>query len=293
MLNNITNYTNLISNRKVRTLLDATDLFTIGVRDANFYGNYQPALITANDLVNSVASLLPPAAAAWGSISGNINTQGDLISLLNAKQDTITLTTTGSSGAATLIGSTLNIPNYAGSTLPAWLEYNATDLTIWNNGKGNISSNTSFGITAFGNNTTGFGNSTYGISALSSNTVGINNTSIGGYSLLNNTTGSSNVAIGGGASITNTLGNSNVVIGYGAGSGTIGNGNTVIGTNSFANNFSGCVLIGANAALPTANNQFVVGSTVTNAGTVAAEVNTSTNVWNVVINGVARKILLA
>ena len=266
MLNNITNYTNLISNRKVRTLLDATDLFTIGVRDANFYGNYQPALITANDLVNSVASLLPAP---------------------------ITLTTTGSSGAATLIGSTLNIPNYAGSTLPAWLEYNATDLTIWNNGKGNISSNTSFGITAFGNNTTGFGNSTYGISALSSNTVGINNTSIGGYSLLNNTTGSSNVAIGGGASITNTLGNSNVVIGYGAGSGTIGNGNTVIGTNSFANNFSGCVLIGANAALPTANNQFVVGSTVTNAGTVAAEVNTSTNVWNVVINGVARKILLA
>lgn len=31
----------------------------------------------------------------------------------NAKQDAITLTTTGSSGAATLIGDTLNIPNYA------------------------------------------------------------------------------------------------------------------------------------------------------------------------------------
>jgi len=29
--------------------------------------------------------------------------------------------------------------------LPAWLESNATDLTIWNNGQGNIATNTSFG----------------------------------------------------------------------------------------------------------------------------------------------------
>lgn len=33
---------------------------------------------------------------------------------LNTKQDTITLTTTGTSGAATLIGATLNIPQYGG-----------------------------------------------------------------------------------------------------------------------------------------------------------------------------------
>jgi hypothetical protein len=35
-------------------------------------------------------------------------------SVFNAKQNAITLTTTGSSGASTLVGSTLNIPNYAG-----------------------------------------------------------------------------------------------------------------------------------------------------------------------------------
>lgn len=34
--------------------------------------------------------------------------------VFKAKQDAITLTTTGSSGAATLVGATLNIPNYAG-----------------------------------------------------------------------------------------------------------------------------------------------------------------------------------
>jgi hypothetical protein len=33
---------------------------------------------------------------------------------LNTKQDTITLTTAGTSGAATLIGATLNIPQYGG-----------------------------------------------------------------------------------------------------------------------------------------------------------------------------------
>ena len=38
----------------------------------------------------------------------------NLITDLAGKQGTITLTTTGSSGAATLIGNTLNIPNYAG-----------------------------------------------------------------------------------------------------------------------------------------------------------------------------------
>ena len=36
---------------------------------------------------------------------------------LNTKQDTITLTTTGTSGAATLIGATLNIPQYSGGTV--------------------------------------------------------------------------------------------------------------------------------------------------------------------------------
>lgn len=36
---------------------------------------------------------------------------------LNTKQDTITLTTTGTSGAATLTGATLNIPQYGGGSV--------------------------------------------------------------------------------------------------------------------------------------------------------------------------------
>ena len=53
---------------------------------------------------------------------GNVDNTSDLNkpistltqTALNAKQDTLTLTTTGTSGAATLVGATLNIPQYSG-----------------------------------------------------------------------------------------------------------------------------------------------------------------------------------
>jgi hypothetical protein len=51
-------------------------------------------------------------SAIWGAITGTLSSQTDLQNALNAKQNTITLTTTGTSGSATLVGSTLNIPNY-------------------------------------------------------------------------------------------------------------------------------------------------------------------------------------
>lgn len=54
--------------------------------------------------------------AAWGSITGTLSNQTDLQNALNAKQNNITLTTTGTTGVATLVGSILNIPNYVSST---------------------------------------------------------------------------------------------------------------------------------------------------------------------------------
>lgn len=57
------------------------------------------------------------AAMTWGAIGGTLSNQTDLQSALDAKQDDITLTTTGSSGASTLVGSTLNVPNYTLSGL--------------------------------------------------------------------------------------------------------------------------------------------------------------------------------
>jgi hypothetical protein len=52
--------------------------------------------------------------ASWGSINGTLSNQTDLNTALSAKQNSLTLTTTGTSGAATLSGATLNIPQYSG-----------------------------------------------------------------------------------------------------------------------------------------------------------------------------------
>jgi hypothetical protein len=74
--------------------------------------------------------------AAWGSITGTLSNQTDLQNALNAKQNNITLTTTGTSGAATLIGATLNIPNYTdtgltsvGLAMPTGFDVSGSPLT--------------------------------------------------------------------------------------------------------------------------------------------------------------------
>ena len=46
-------------------------------------------------------------------------------------------------------------------------------------------------------------------------------------------------------------------------------------------------------ATATGNNQFVIGSSSYDNGSVASEICTSTKTWSVIINGVAEKILLA
>jgi hypothetical protein len=65
----------------------------------------------------------------------------------------------------------------------------------------------------------------------------------------------------------------------------------VIGSGA-AEGFGSGIVIGRNAA-STAANQFVVGSATYPAGAVTTEANISTQVWNVIINGTAYKILLA
>ena len=143
-------------------------------------------------------------------------------------------------------------------------------------GAGNIASNTAVGFEAAYSNTSGSAISAIGYQALRANTTGTDNTALGYVSLTANTTGSVNIAIGSNAADQNTTGSSNIVIGVSAQTG----------------NFDSSIILGRGANA-TASNQFVVGSSGYNAGTVATEVNASSKVWNVVINGVAQKILLA
>jgi hypothetical protein len=111
--------------------------------------------------------------------------------------------------------------------------------------------------------------------------------------LILNTTGNTNIAVGNSALGSNSSGTGNTVVGNTAASdNSTGSNNTVVGNGASTGNFSRSVILGFGATA-TNDNQFSVGSVSTNAGSVTSEVNTSSNVWNVVINGVAERILLA
>ena len=165
------------------------------------------------------------------------------------------------------------------------------DLSVFSHGKGGITSNTIFGKGAFqGTSPSGTNSTAFGVDALAIAGGGGSNTAIGSAVLTTVVRGSNNTCVGHSAGSIGNFSNS-TIIGSGAIPSTAGAINTAVGTAiTCANSF--CTILG-NAATSTANNQFVVGSSSTNAGAVAAEVNTSANVWNIIINGVARKILLA
>jgi hypothetical protein len=78
----------------------------------------------ANGTTTPVITLNVPNAS---SIARGVLSSADWTTF-NNKQNAITLTTTGSSGAATLVGSTLNIPNY-GSALSGYLPLSGGTLT--------------------------------------------------------------------------------------------------------------------------------------------------------------------
>ena len=165
-------------------------------------------------------------------------------------------------------------------------------------GNGGLSSNTTASQNV-GLGTSVFGGSSVscqvaiGHSSMRKNTTGYGNTAIGYYSMCNTSTGCGNTAMGSNVMSQNSSGCFNTASGYFAMiNNTNGSNNTVLGACASSGNFSGSVILGREATA-TSNNQFVVGSSSFNAGTVTTESNSSTKVWNVKINGVDHKILLA
>ncbi len=98
------------------TLSDQTDVQSaIDAKQETLISGSNIKTINGNSLLGSGDLVI--AGSSWGTITGTLSAQTDLQSALDAKQDDITLTTTGTSGAATLIGSILNIPQYVGSSV--------------------------------------------------------------------------------------------------------------------------------------------------------------------------------
>jgi hypothetical protein len=218
---------------------------------------------------------------------------GKVQNQLNGKQGTITLTTTGSSGAATLIGSTLNIPNYADggvlslSAIGSTPNANAATITgtvlnlqpadasfggVVTTGTQSFAGAKTFSVdlTVNGINI-GMGggssdtNTRTGINSLANNTTGIRNTAFGSFTLHQNTTGQDNTAIGYQSLINNTTGGTNIGIGslslyYN----TTGSTNIAIGFQALKENItqSNNIAIGGNALkdILTGNNNTAVGS---------------------------------
>ena len=99
-----------------------------------------PSALTKTDDTNITLTLGgTPSTALLQSVSLTLGWTGTLAdsriasaATWNAKQNAITLTTTGTSGAATLVGSTLNIPNYASSGGAAVIDIQTfTSSGVW------------------------------------------------------------------------------------------------------------------------------------------------------------------
>ncbi len=127
------------------------------------------SVVGANGFNGSVANATStPAITIGTSLTGLLKGNGTALSAATAGTDyqaPITLTTTGTSGAATLVGNTLNVPNYAGTSYTA-----GTGLTLTTN---TFSVNTSQNISTLSNLTTnGLIKTSGGTGALSIATAG-------------------------------------------------------------------------------------------------------------------------
>jgi hypothetical protein len=93
MLNNLTNFFNLIRGNKIKTTPDGSDLIPLGTRDPRFDGFYQPTGITVDDFVAS----LPPAGVE--SVTGlNTDNTDPLNPIVEISVDGITITGDGTPG---------------------------------------------------------------------------------------------------------------------------------------------------------------------------------------------------
>jgi hypothetical protein len=111
-LNNVDNTSDL--NKPISTAtqaaLDGKQSLITGAATSIVSSDLTTSRVLVSDVSGkvSVSSVTSTELSYVGGVTSSIQTQ------LNGKQGTLSLTTTGSSGAATLIGNTLNIPQYTG-----------------------------------------------------------------------------------------------------------------------------------------------------------------------------------
>lgn len=91
MLNNLTNFFNLIRGRKIKKTLANSDLIAIGVRDDRFDGNYQPSAIKFQDLQTQVLPSVDGVTITGDGTPGNPLVATNLWTTLTTWADYISL----------------------------------------------------------------------------------------------------------------------------------------------------------------------------------------------------------
>jgi uncharacterized protein YaiE (UPF0345 family) len=132
-------------------IASATNTGKLSSTDWSTFNGKQASLSFTAPLVNSSNTISIPVATS--TVDGYLD-NADWVTF-NSKQNAITLTTTGTSGVATLVGATLNIPNYT-TDLSGYLPLTGGTLTGALNGtsasfSGNITSNLSLLVNRFSN----------------------------------------------------------------------------------------------------------------------------------------------
>ena len=201
----------------------------------------------------------------------------------NAKQNAITLTTTGTSGAATLVGATLNIPQYQGVlTNPVTGTGTTNTLPKFTGAStiGNSNITDSGSLITLGSNTN-----------ISSGGLGIGTTLLTGYNLnvAKNITGGT---VARGVSVNGTVQSdvTNIAIGYGSGISTAAASFTLTSLYQF---YAGQGTIGAGSTI-TIQGGFYVDNTLTGGSTnygFRGAIPVGTNRWNLYMDGTAANYL--
>jgi hypothetical protein len=78
MLNNLTNFFNLIQGRRIKKTLEKTDLIPLGTYDPSFGGGYKPTAIQAKDLLNNLT-----VTADGNTIIGDGSVDNPLIAVVS------------------------------------------------------------------------------------------------------------------------------------------------------------------------------------------------------------------
>jgi hypothetical protein len=109
------------------TLSDQVDLQTaLDAKQVTLVSGTNIKTINGVSILGSGNITIASGGGTWGSITGTLSSQTDLQTALNGKQATISLSTTGNSGAATFASNVLNIPNY---TLAGLMGISLTSLS--------------------------------------------------------------------------------------------------------------------------------------------------------------------